>query len=548
MNDTNSLKEKLSSMSKEELIELALQKMAESQEKEVQLNWYREQVAALTKVRMGKSSEITAQNQLNLFNEIEEYYEEPKTEDILEETSGVTEKKKKKRESDYSKLPMKVIHHDIENKTCPECGEKLKELAPEVIQVLKYQPARYVIEKHVIHQYFCPACSEEDECFDVIKADGAPTRLIEGSVASSSVVAGLATNKFVDGTPLYRQELELKRKGVPLSRQNMSNWLMRCSEDYLEPLFNVMHEDFKKNVEIKHMDETTLTVLEDNREENRSTSYEWLGVSGKCEEKQMALYFYHNSREYEYAQEILGKDSFGYVNSDGYEAYHKIRGVINVGCWAHARRKVNEAMEVNSIHKQVQKLKKDEQIKLVDQNPGYKHILHVMNLINRLFKLENEYQEQGYQPEKIKEQREKEAKPILSELLTYIKGIEKDYAPKSKMGVAITYIKNQWEYLNNYLLDGRLEISNNKAERLVKPFVQARKNFLFSNTKLGAKASSIYFSLIQSAILNELDPYKYLVYVLDRLSNEGLRDEVLNEILPYSKSLPSVLYAKNHSR
>lgn len=547
MNDTNNLKEKLSSMSKEELIELAYQKMMEVQENEVQLNWYREQLVALTKVRMGKSSEITAQNQLNLFNEIEEYYEEPKAEDVLEVVE-VRTKKQKKKESDYSKLPMKVIHHDIEDKTCPECGEKLRELSPEIIQVLKYQPARYVIEKHVIHQYFCPACSEEDECFDVIKADGAPTRLIEGSVASSSVIAGLATNKFVDGTPLYRQELSLKRKGVPISRQNMSNWLMRCSDDYLEPLFNKMHEDFRNEVEIKHMDETKLAVLEDNREEDRSTSYEWLAMSGKYEEKQMALYFYHKSREYEFVQEILGENSFGYANTDGYEAYHKIRGVINVGCWAHARRKVNDAMLVNPLHKQIQKLKKDEQTKLVDQNPGYKHILHVMNLINRLFKLESEYKEQGYHPEKIKEQREKEAKPILSELLTYINGIEKDYAPKSKMGVAITYIKNQWEHLNNYLLDGRLEICNNRCEQFIKPFVMARKNFLFSNTKLGAKASSIYFSLIQSAIMNELDPYKYLVYVLDRLSNEGLREEVLNEILPYSKSLPTDLYAKNHSR
>ena len=295
MNDTIDLKEKLSSLSKEELIELAI-------EKEVQLNWYKEQVAALTKVRMGRSSEVTAQNQLNLFNEIEEYYEEPEIEEVIEESASKG-KKKKKKESDYSKLPMKIIHHDIENKACPECGGKLRELAPEIVQVLKYQPARYVIEKHIIHQYFCPVCSEEDECFDVIKGDSAPTRLIEGSVASSSVVAGLATNKFVDGTPLYRQELELKRKGVPLSRQNMSNWLMRCSEDYLEPLFNKMHLDLR-NLEIRHMDETQLTVLEDNRKENRSTSYEWVASSGKYEEKQMALYFYHNSREYSFAQEI----------------------------------------------------------------------------------------------------------------------------------------------------------------------------------------------------------------------------------------------------
>ena len=129
--------------------------------------------------------------------------------------------------------------------------------------------------------------------------------------------------------------------------------------------------------------------------------------------------------------------------------------------------------------------------------------------------------------------------PIFNELYELIESIQNSYLPKSKMGKAITYALNEKEYLRNYYLDGRLENSNNRAERMIKDLVMARKNFLFSNTERGARSSSVYMSLIESAKLNNLEPYRYLIYVLDRLSKEGLRDEIIEEVLPYSKSIPN---------
>ena len=112
------------------------------------------------------------------------------------------------------------------------------------------------------------------------------------------------------------------------------------------------------------------------------------------------------------------------------------------------------------------------------------------------------------------------------------------------MGSAISYAFHEEEYLRNFFKDGRCELSNNLAEQRIKPFVIARKNFLFSNTKNGAKASTIYFSLIESAKMNKLNPYKYLEYVLDTLSTKGISNEIINSVLPYSKQLPKNLYVK----
>lgn len=116
------------------------------------------------------------------------------------------------------------------------------------------------------------------------------------------------------------------------------------------------------------------------------------------------------------------------------------------------------------------------------------------------------------------------------------------------MGKAIKYAIGLEQELRNYLLEEELEISNNRAERAIKPFVMARKNFLFSNTRRGAKQSSIYFSMIETAKMNELDPYKYLRYVLERMSKEKQEDQLIQELLPYSKKLPRELYKRKRGQ
>ena len=135
--------------------------------------------------------------------------------------------------------------------------------------------------------------------------------------------------------------------------------------------------------------------------------------------------------------------------------------------------------------------------------------------------------------EERQKERLEQAKPVLDAMFAWANS--RTAVPKSALGKAFHYLKEQWPYLTNYLKDGRLEISNNRAERSIKPFVIDRKNFLFANTPKGATGSAIMFSLIQTAIENGLDPYKYLTWLMKQTKDADLTDtEVVQRLLPWN--------------
>ena len=529
MQNIDELRNKLSEMDRDELINYTI-------EQQIAKEQYLEQLKIFRTKKFSKTSEKADPDQLSLFNEAEVILDEASEEELDEASVAPKPKKKQKNgKIDYSKLDVKTIHHELEDKTCKECGGTLKETGTSTVEVLRYQPAKFYLEKHIIHNYECRNCGNE------AKSEDAPAELIEGSRAGAEVVAAIARDKFVLGTPLYRQEQDLKRRQIFIPRQNMSNWLIRCAEDYLEFVFEKMHRDIQK-CDIVHMDETTLVVIEDKN--TRSKSYEWLLMSGMEEEKQMALYFYNETREHDTLEKLLTLRKDRYIISDGYGAYHNEEYGINVGCMAHLRRYFYEAMEASVLDGEYKKLKESkEKKKFLEANPSYTNILNIILVIQKIFDVDKKLREKPV--EERKGIKESESLPLLNVLFEDIKKLEDQYTKKSKMGKAITYALDQEKYIRNYMLDGRLEVSNNRAEQKIKPFVMARKNFLFSNTKRGAGSSSIYFSLIESAIMNNLDPYKYLVHVLERLSKEGLKDSVIEEVLPYSQSLPKNLYTKS---
>ena len=218
---------------------------------------------------------------------------------------------------------------------------------------------------------------------------------------------------------------------------------------------------------------------------------------------------------------------------------------MTVGCMAHVRREFEDAQKASESDKEIRKLSsKEDKLAYLEEHPGYKSILIILNKINKLFKIEETLNKEGATPSQRYERRQKEALPIFNDLFECLKKHENEYVPNGKMGRAINYALHQEAYLRNYLKDGRCEISNNLAEQKIKPFVIARKNFLFSNTKSGAKASTIYFSLIESAKMNKLNPEKYLEYVLDTLSTKGLTDYNIESVLPYSNKLPKDIHVK----
>ena len=214
-----------------------------------------------------------------------------------------------------------------------------------------------------------------------------------------------------------------------------------------------------------------------------------------CVEQSIVLYEYQPTKKAEHAETFL-RGFNGWLHADGYQGYHKLPGNIRVvGCWAHARRKFDEALQ--TLPKEMQK-----------DSPAAIGECYC----SRLFKLEQAFAE--LTPEERYEKRLEQEKPVLDALLSWANEMQAKTAPKSALGRAIHYLLEQWPYLARYLEDGRLELSNNRAERSIKPFVMGRKNWLFANTPGGAQASAMIYSLIETAKENGLDPYRYLLWIL----------------------------------
>ena len=389
--------------------------------------------------------------------------------------------------------PVEVVEHRLEDRSCPECGSEMVEIGKEVRRSLKMEPARFWIQEDVYYTYACKVCEKETGDSVIVNTPKKPA-VLPGSFASPEAIAHLMVQKFVMYSPLYRQEQEWGRQGLKLSRQVMSHWLLRAAEDWLAPIYQELHKELVRR-DVLHGDETTLQVLKEPGKSAQSKSYMWLYRTGGDAEHPIVLYDYRPDRKAKNAEEFLEGFS-GYLHADGYQGYHKLRPDIRVvGCWAHARRKFDEA---------VKSLPKKEQAGCA--------ALEGQAFCTKLFAIEAEIQDLSL--EEKRKQRQGRAKPVLDALFSWAEEKRKVTPPKSALGKALHYLKEQRPYLVRYLEDGRLEISNNRAERSIKPFVMGRKNWLFANTPAGARASAVIYSLMETAKETGLDPYKYLLWAL----------------------------------
>jgi len=329
------------------------------------------------------------------------------------------------------------------------------------------------------------------------------------------------SQKYVNAMPLYRQEKEFERLGIEISRQTMANWVIRCANDWLEPLYTAMKE-LLRNREVIHADETVLQVLKEPNKKPQSNSYMWLYRTSGDTDAPIVLYEYQPDRAGKHAKEFL-QGFKGYLHVDGYAAYHNLsKDIIVCGCFSHARRKFDEALK---------SIKPSEQL-------GSK-ALAGKNYCDKLFAIERKLA--GCSNEERYKKREELSKPILEDFLAWLK--RSDALPKTALGKAIKYTLDQWKYLVNYLMDGRCELSNNRAERSIKPFIIGRKNFLFSDTVRGAKSSAMIYSIIETAKENGLIPMNYLTYLFEKMPNIDLKNspDLFASIFPWVK-LPKECY------
>jgi len=449
------------------------------------------------------SHDIPEQLNAEMFDEFElcAHLIEPDSQLNNTDEATPSAKKRSSRKALPKGLPRQVIEHDLsaEEKIC-QCGDEMQCFGSSTSEELEYQAPKLTVIEHRCKKYACTRCNKANKANAgtqaQLKTAIKPLQLIPKSIATPSLLAQIAIQKFCDHLPLYRQENIFKRYSIHLSRQTMSKWMLKVG-DALIPLCNLLQEKIV-DYDVAYADETTLQVLKEPGRRAQTKSYMWCFMGGPPD-KRIITYQYHVSRKAEIAEQFF-KGYQGALHCDGYSGYAKLiqsENIVGLNCMAHVRRKFVDALP----------------------NGKMKGISgQVVRILRQLYKIEQTLKEEAAKAEVIKSVRQEKSKPILEALKTYLDTKVQSVPPKSKVGEAISYTLKRWPYLITYLSDSRYEIDSNRCERAIKPFVMGRKAWLFSNSTHGAHTSARLFSLIETAKANEIEPCIYLNYVFEKLA------------------------------
>jgi transposase len=421
-------------------------------------------------------------------------------------------------------LPREEVIHDLpsDQKACGKCGSFLSHIGVEEREQLETISVRFIVKKHKRLKYACRCCGET-----IILAKG-PFEAIEKGMAGPNLLAQVLVDKYADHLPLYRQEQRFKRHGLHISRSTLWNWV-RLSASSLIPLVEAMKQDL---LVVGHVfsDDTTMPTLREPSLENKgkqaknNTMWVYTGPSKEKKKFPIVIYDFAESRGSEHPIAFL-KDFKGYLQADAYSSYNPLfesqEGLlpqcIEVGCWAHVRRKFVEALTANpkSIAKEV------------------------LEMIGELYKVEKEFREKDLTSKEIAVKRQELSKPQLEKIHDWLLKYEPQVAPKSKLGQAISYTLSNWKALIVYIQEGRLEIDNNRSERCIKGVVLGRKNYMFMGSSQGGRAAATIYSLVETCKQNDVDPLAYLADVLARIPTHP--NKQIHELLPYHWKPPQLL-------
>jgi len=447
--------------------------------------------------KFGRSSEKIDPSQKELFEEETSDTEESNEDQSI--TVPAHKRNKAGRKPLDPNIPREDIIHDIpeEEKICG-CGHKLVKVDEIITERLQVIPEQLYVERHIRYKYACRHCEGSgDEENPVFRIAPAPPSLLPGSIVTSGLLAFILVNKFCDHLPFYRQEKRFERIGVHISRQDMSNWVNKA---YL--VLQFLEDLFKQKIKegpVIQMDETTVQVLNEPERPDTSKSYMWLARGGPPETP-LVIYEYHETRSSQHARDFLDGYS-GYLQTDGYEAYNtalKDNGdIVHVGCLAHARRKFVEAAKAS-------------------KKAGSAQI--AITKIKDIYRAESLLREKDLPETEFLNRRKTIVGPLLDDLKSWLDDKVVKVRPSTATGKAIAYTLGQWDKIVRYLDSPYLTPDNNAAERAIKPFVVGRKNWLFSGSPKGAKASSLFFSLIETVKANNLNPYGYLKWIFDQVA------------------------------
>ena len=491
-------------IAKDIVICLIKEAQAKTQEKyQAEIEYLQEQIRLLRNEVFGRRSEksvVQDLNQLPLFElpGTDQSCTDPAPVDNVVEVQG-HKRKKRGRKPLPDHLPRVEIIHDLsdEDKICG-CGKLKACIGNEQCEKIDYIPAKIQIQRHIRLKYACKECQGVDDDGPTVTIAPAPVQLLPKSNATAGLLAHLIVSKFADALPFYRQQKIFARHGLDLPRATMSNWAISTAE-HCTALIELLAGQIRSGPYI-NIDETTLQVLGEPGKSNTSKSYIWTYRGGDPQQP-CVVYQYHPTRSGQVALDFIGKDYHGYVQTDDFSGYRRRfedkKHIVHMGCWAHARRKFYDVVKVKAKHRG----KRQNPTSLADE---------AIRQIRQLYEIEKQARNQSLEPDQVKALRQSQSKPVLDRFKKWLDEKAPLVPPKSLLGKAIGYTLNNWSKLIVYIEDGRLRPDNNLVENAIRPLVVGRKNFLFAGGPRGAEASCIFYSLIETAKANGLEPYAYL--------------------------------------
>ena len=417
---------------------------------------------------------------------------------VAEETAGETARSRPSptgRKAFPKHLPRQrvIVMPADEELTCG-CGQRKTQIAEKVTERLDYVPASAVVVETVRPVFVC------EKCHDGVTVAPTPTQAVDGSAAGSGLLAYIIVSKYVDHLPLNRLERIFARQGVELSRSTMCGQLA-LAEEALAPLGEEIARRIRAGPYLQFDDTSVLVQAEE--EKARFYGKMWTYHSPL---ERLVAFDATETREHQGPLQFL--EGFkGYLQGDAYSGNLTLRKkspVVMVGCMAHLRRYFVVALE---------------------KDPRAAHFIAV---IKKLYEIEEEARSLGHHERRAL--RQKSAAPLLRELMRLARVMGPSVLPKSPLGEALTYLRNQMRYVAQYIRDGRLEIDNNGAERMLRGVAVGRKNWLFAGSMKGLHRAALLYSLVQSAKLAGVEPWAYLRDVLDRLPSHP--HSRIGELLP----------------
>src|SRR3954452_2068373 len=395
-------------------------------------------------------------------------------------------------------LPRRDVLHDVreEDRTCP-CGRAKTKIGEDVTEQLDYIPGKVEVLRHIYPKYACSCCK------DGVTTAPTASGPIAGGLAAPGLLAFVMVSKFVEHMPLYRQQDEVARADILISRSTLCGWLGQCAQLF-KPLVDLMHKEVLKSGVIQG-GETPVPVLDRSRDSTRK-GYIWTTIGDRAHP--YTTFHYTDSRSRDGPAKFL-KGFVGYLQTDAYASYESVVNesagkIIAVGCWAHVRREFFDAR-----HNQP------------------REVHYVLGLIAQLYDVEDEVRGRS-DAEGLAAVQERSL-PVLKRPGKYLREQQGRALPKSQFGKAINYALNQWEALLLYAGDGRLEIDNNSSERTLRPCAIGRKNWMFFGSDRGGETAAILMSVLASAKRHGIEPFEYVRQLLIALSSAAVD---LRSLLP----------------